>query len=205
MTDMTRFPNPPNHAQSGALFGLDARLALAIFAILTVMAGYVAYGRIGLAKTAALVSELQSINQALAAYQTDMGTFYLFTLDKAPDDTGATDLEALWDKSKLLPGFQHLWNGPYLHRETRQHPYFGRFTIFYGQSDRQTTCTIDSDCYVWLALTKVPANVWDDINKALDEDGGKQPEPADARTTSGLIQADAATDPRTLIYRTVSR
>lgn len=191
--------------QSGALFGLDARIALGIFALLALVAGYTAYGRISLAKTTALVSEIQAIDQALASYQTDMGTFFLFTLNKDEADTGAADLEALWDKSKVLPGFQHLWNGPYLHRTSRKHRDYGMFSVFYGQSDRQNTCTLDSDCYVWLALTKVPANTWAEINRALDEANGKAPEAAGDAIRSGRVQADGSADPRTLIYRSISR
>lgn len=198
-------PPPFLHPQSGALFGVDARLALLIFGLLAVVAGYVAYGRIALAKTAALVADIENIDQALQAYQTDMGTFFLFTLVKEEGDSGATDLEALWDKSRVLEGFQHLWNGPYLHRTSRKHRDYGMYTVFYGQGDRQSTCTLDSDCYVWLALSKVPQATWREINRALDESAGKTPEPAGDATTLGRVQAVEATDPLTLIYRSVAR
>ncbi|RYG58082.1 MAG: hypothetical protein EON60_13795, partial [Alphaproteobacteria bacterium] len=82
------------------MFGLDARLAMMIFAIMATVAGYVAYGRIGMARNAALIGEIEAMTDALQAYQVDMGTFYLFTLDKPVDDeTSLEDITALWDKS----------------------------------------------------------------------------------------------------------
>lgn len=195
----------PFGRQSGALFGLDARLAIGVFAIIAVIAGYVAFGRIVIAKDAALIADLEAMDQALAGYQADMGTFFLFTLDKDPEDSGAEDLEALWNVKKVLPGFQPHWNGPYLHRETRQHKEFGKFTVFYAQGDRQNVCTQDSDCYVWIGLSDVPAKVWERINAQIDEQGGKSKELQGTDISSGRIQAVNSADPRTLIYRSVSR
>ena len=190
--------------QSGALFGLDARIAMAVFALLALIAGYVAFGRIDIARQAALLADIQSIDEALQGYQADMGTFFLFTIDKSDNGTGAKDLEALWDIKRVLPGFRPHWNGPYLHRDTRQHRDYGRFSLIYAQSDRTNYCTTDSECYVWIALTKVPASKWNDINRAYDEGGGTV-EDIDHKISSGRVQADADVDPRTLFLRSVSR
>ncbi|MFZ2587411.1 MAG: hypothetical protein WAZ18_04760 [Alphaproteobacteria bacterium] len=193
-------------AQAGALFGLDARMAIAVFAIIAVIAGYVAWGRIVTAKDTVLIADIQALDEALAGYQADMGTFYLFTLAKDdPTDTGAEDLEALWDKTKVLTGFQPHWNGPYVHRDSRQHKDFGKFTVFYAQGDRTNICVQDSDCYVWLSLTHVPAKVWERLNLQVDENGGRTRELNGTDITSGRVQAVDLADPRTLIYRSVAR
>lgn len=181
-------------------------MAIGVFAIIAVIAGYVAFGRIQSAKDAVLIRDIQALDEALQGYQADMGTFYLFTLAKDdPNDTGAADLEALWDRSKVLEGFQPHWNGPYLHRDTRQHREFGRFTVFYAQSDRQNICTQESDCYVWLSLTGVPHKIWERINAQIDESGGKNRETQGRNITDGRIQALDDADPKTLIYRSVGR
>lgn len=196
----------PETCQRGALFGLDARLAIGVFALLAVIAGYVAFGRIGTAKDTALLADLQAFEQALNEYQADMGTFYLFTLNKQGDDSGgAKDLEALWDKKMILPGFQHLWNGPYLHRDNRKHRDYGRFSVFYAQPDRINYCTTDSECYVWLSLTDVPAQKWEMVNRIIDEGGGAYHERMGEQGTTGRVQSDGDTDPRMLILRTVGR
>lgn len=193
------------HPERGALFGLDARMAIGVFALLAVIAGYVAFGRVGIARDTALLADLQAFEQALAEYQTDMGTFYLFTLDKKPGDSGSGDLEALWDKSRVLPGFQRHWNGPYLHRDSRKHKTYGRFSTFYAQADRINYCTTDSDCFVWLSLTDVPAKMWASVNRIIDEGGGAYHERLGEEGSTGRVQHDGETDPRMLLLRTVGR
>lgn len=191
----------PSNSQRGAMFGLDARLAMLIFGIMAMVAGYVSFGRIGTAKQAALVRDLESLSHALEEYQTDMGTFYLFTLDKPiNDDSSLEDIEALWNKSKVKQGFQNRWHGPYVMRESRVSRTYGNYSIFYAQGDRKNYCTTDSDCYIWLSLSKVPETVWDSANTYYD---GK--EPRGSEVSSGRLQADNTTDPRTLILRTISR
>lgn len=190
--------------QHGAMFGLDARLAMVVFAVMATVAGFVAYGRISIAKNAALIREIESFEYALNQYQTDMGTFYLFTLDKPVDDTSSLeDLTALWNKDMVKPGFQPHWHGPYTTAESRRHRTYGNWSLFYAQGDRGNYCATDSDCFVWLSLSRVPAKLWNEVNGYYDERGGSERE-ADA-IRSGKIQADAATDPRTLIIRTLER
>lgn len=194
------------HSQSGMMFGLDARLAMLIFALLAVVAGYVGFGRIAIARQAALVGELQAYEQALEHYQADMGTFYLFTLNKpVNDDSSIEDIRALWDVSMVKPGFQGHWNGPYFTTETRKSRNYGNYSIFYAQKDRRNYCTTDSDCYIWLSLTQVPEKIWKQVNAYVDEANGAAPENPGDDISSGKVQADAPTDPRTLIYRTIER
>lgn len=190
--------------QRGAMFGLDARLAMVVFAVMATVAGFVAYGRIDIAKNAAVIRDIEAMEYALQQYQTDMGTFYLFTLDKPVDDTSSLeDLTALWNKDKVKQGFRQHWHGPYTTVESRRHRTYGNWSIFYADGTRGNYCSLDSDCYVWLSLSRVPAKVWNDINAYYDERGGRDKETNPI--TSGKIQSDGATDPRTLIIRTIER
>jgi type II secretory pathway pseudopilin PulG len=188
------------------MFGLDARIALAIFAILAVVAGYLAFGRVAIARQAALMSELDAIHQALDAYPTDMGTFFLFTLNKSTDDQdSSTDITALWDVNMVKPGFRRLWQGPYLHRTSRDIRGYGKLSAFYATGNRKDYCSVHSDCYVWLSVSSVPAATWKSINRTLDEGNGVSPEAPGQDISSGRIQSEADTDPRPLYYRTVER
>lgn len=193
-------------SQRGAMFGLDARLALAIFGIMAVVAGYISFGRIGVAKQTALIGELQAFEHAFMQYQSDMGTFYLFTLDKNIDDTNsAEDLAALWDETKVKPNFRKNWHGPYLNRENRRSREYGSFGVFYAQDDRQNYCTAESECAIWLSLSRVPAERWNEVNKIVDEAGGKVPEPIGEQIQTGRIQADDTGNQRVLLYRIEGR
>jgi hypothetical protein len=191
-------------SQRGAMFGLDARLAMVVFAVMATVAGFVAFGRISIAKNAAVIREIESFEFALNQYQADMGTFYLFTLNKPVDDTSSLeDLTALWDRNMVKSGFQQNWHGPYMNIESRRHRTYGNWSIFYADDNRGNYCSTESRCFVWLSLSRVPAKLWDEINTYYDERGGGEKEANPL--ASGKIQADAATDPRTLIIRTVER
>ena len=186
------------------MFGLDARLAMVVFAVMATVAGYVGFGRIGMAKTAVLIREIEGFEHALKSYQTDMGTFYLFTLNKPVNDNSSLeDLTALWNRDMVKTGFQNRWHGPYMTLESRKSRNYGNWSLFYAQGDRRNYCATDSDCFVWLSLSRVPAKTWEEINDYYDTAGGsvKETEP----TTSGKVQSDGATDPRTLIIKTIER
>jgi type II secretory pathway pseudopilin PulG len=193
--------------QSGALFGLDARLALMVFGILALVTGFVAFGRVGLARQAALLGELQAFDLALTQYQKDMGTFYLFTLDKQPDDTDSSeDLAALWDNTRVKEGFKARWSGPYLNRDQRKSHDYGFWGLFYATADRQNACSTESDCALWLTLSNVSAERWAEVNRAVDEGGGKYSEgEAGSEMNRGRVQADGETNPRILFYRIEGR
>ncbi|MFZ2620881.1 MAG: hypothetical protein WAX89_08430, partial [Alphaproteobacteria bacterium] len=188
--------------QRGAMFGMDARIALMIFGLMAVVTGYAGYSRISSAREAKLAREVQAIDQALTQYQSDMGTFFPFTIT---DSDGATDMEALWDKTRIKAGFATNWNGPYTHIESRKHSGFGTWGLVYGQADRTDFCTLDTACYVWIRLTDVPASQWEAVNRVVDEGYGNAPEAPDQRISQGRVQADGEQDPRQLFFRSVMR
>ncbi len=191
--------------QKGAMFGLDTRLTLAIMAAMTLVVGYYSIARIQDAKEGALLKELTNYEDAFLAYQADMGTFIMFTLNGGSD--GTRDVEALWDQSEVATGFQNRWGGPYYkYRDyTSDHLTYGDFTMTYGQADaNMSACTSSTDCHAWLTLTDVPLNVWLSINSIVDESLGSNTEasPED----EGKVRADSiASSPVTLFYRVLER
>ena len=186
------------------MFGLDARIAMAIFAILAVVVGYNAFSRINLAQDAVLVQEITGLDQALRQYQADMGTFFLFTLNKPPTETSSVDdLTALWDINQVKPNFRQRWHGPYFSNETRQSRHFGTYAVFYAQPDRQNPCTTESACLVWLSLNRVPAQIYDNLEKIIDPTPAKQTN--DNAINTGRLQADADSNPRMLFFQSVAR
>ncbi len=195
--------------QRGALFGFDARMALMIFGVMSLVVGFYSIGRIKIAKNAALIKELETLDSALQHYQSDMGVFFLFTYNTEEEENTQThkSLNVLWDKSKLREGFKPLWNGPYTHRNTRHHRTFGSFSVSFAQANLEDICTTTSDCYAWITLTKVPVKVWQEVNSYVDEAGGDQREPIHKAEKSGRVHAQTVDgeDTRTLFYRSVKR
>jgi len=188
--------------QRGALFGLDARVALLIFISLSIVAGYAGFSRISTAKETALAKEMKAIDQAFTQLQVDMGTFLMFALNNPID---AKNFAVLWDKFYLKPAFRKHWNGPYYTDQHLWHKEYGGYSIHFAQGDHSSGCISTSQCYVWIELTEVPYDVWNSLNGLVDESLGDIPEPTGERHIRGVIQADGATDIVNLFYRSAKR
>jgi len=191
-------------SQKGAMFGLDARVALAIFAILSSTAGYIGFSKVRKARDASALHAIESISKALQEYQKDMGNFALFTVDTPSD---SNNIEILWDITKVAPNYQKYWNGPYLQDDSTDHNVYGTFAVRYRQSDYTTACTTNNadDCYSWIILDGIPARTWATINNYVDASYGTALETAGNEHNEGRIRADGTTDPRTIYYRAISR
>tara|TARA_Y100001960_G_C14761395_1_gene874310 strand:+ start:1800 stop:2423 length:624 start_codon:yes stop_codon:yes gene_type:complete len=113
--------------KKAAMFGLDARIALAIFGSLSVISGAALYSAIANAKATAFLTDIQEMGKAWEAYLLDTGS----DLPKATDASGkhriTKDL-----KASTVAG----WNGPYLsytvdgtYTEYLSHPTYGVITM----------------------------------------------------------------------------
>lgn len=183
--------------QRGALFGLDARIALAIFGLISIVAGYYSLSKLTTARYTAFLKELLNYESAILQIQTDLGVFYQFTIDGSD---GIKDFNAIEDGTNILSRYTAKWNGPYIDGIARNHPLYGTYTINYRQANYADTCNISNDCYVWLTIDSIPENVFAFLNKYFDEDNGLMLETTP--TATGRIQANGITDPRTLRFRT---
>tara|TARA_Y100001960_G_C14774515_1_gene882217 strand:+ start:3709 stop:4344 length:636 start_codon:yes stop_codon:yes gene_type:complete len=89
-----------------AMFGLDARIALAIFGALSVISGAALYSAIQNAKATAVLTEMQEIGKAWEQYMLDTGS----DLPKETDNgTGKHRVT-----SALLSSSATGWQGPYI-------------------------------------------------------------------------------------------
>tara|TARA_Y100001960_G_C14689575_1_gene835651 strand:+ start:190 stop:816 length:627 start_codon:yes stop_codon:yes gene_type:complete len=168
--------------KKGAMFGLDARIALAIFGALSVISGAALYSAIKDARAIAFLNQLEEVSKAIDAYRLDVGR------DVVTGNTGTTrQLGVLVKDYNTDAG----WNGPYLPFEetsidviTNDKKIFkaraysdrniaGVSTISNGVSCSSTkTC----DLYITVEFNAVNKNVAEGIElyKALDAkiDGG---------------------------------
>ena len=94
--------------KKGAMFGLDARIALAIFGALSVISGAALYSAIQSANATALVTQMEEVEKALSSYYLDTGVL--------PGLSGTQDL--LIKSLVTNPGVEG-WNGPYLSMEEK--------------------------------------------------------------------------------------
>ena len=151
----------------GAMFGLDARIALAIFGALSVISGAALYSAIQQAKITSYITDMTEISKAIESYMLDTGQ------DLPKISSYATSIPELF--SSTVSG----WKGPYLSRELNG----SIFPALYPDSDvyidmldsAETTggvnygssypCTTSSDyCYYWIrynAVSEADANAMD--------------------------------------------
>ena len=159
--------------KKAAMFGLDARIALAIFGALSVISGAALYSAIQQAKVIALQTELSEIGKAIEQYILDTGT------DISLDPSGLNyDGITLNFSEEMLSSSKKGWQGPYLSFDRRDNTSLTHFAHSkYNRiaADRRTSyedgfskCSdinnTGKPCYYWIFYGDVP----NDVIKALD-------------------------------------
>ena len=160
------------HRQKGAMFGLDARIALAIFGALSVISGAALYSAIQDSKVTAILTEMDNVGKATTAYYLDTGLY-------PPSQVGGDD-KTLLNAREITESVVNGWQGPYLPFEDGatawmlDHPEYGEISInglidadwddgTLGASKCLPTTT--GSCSVFVCYTGIS----DDLMKALDE------------------------------------
>ena len=138
--------------KKGAMFGLDARIALAIFGALSVISGAALYSAIQESKVTALVTELTEISKAYEQYYIDTGGHMQTSVH------GSCCLEIY----ELTESSKHGWKGPYFtfsksngdgkYFAQHKNPYQNYTTVTYQKRDKDFTACTATDCYVWYEL-----------------------------------------------------
>jgi type II secretory pathway pseudopilin PulG len=141
--------------QRGAMFGLDARIALAIFGVLSVVGGYSATTIFKDAQITQLSTELSNLKKA---YQ----EFYLSTGDHTNRfmDLIKNDYDIVG------------WRGPYTDLlSDKSRIYDGVYSMVEGRQDVAGVPPVECTggiCSMWLKLTKVKDSVAADLDERLD-------------------------------------
>ncbi|MCP4354221.1 MAG: hypothetical protein GY793_01065 [Proteobacteria bacterium] len=97
--------------QKGIMFGLDARIALAIFGALSLIVGTALYSSIKKAKATAILTEMQEVGKAWESYYIDTGS-NLAQISILESDYRFYQLASKYLVEK--PSSSTGWNGPYL-------------------------------------------------------------------------------------------
>ena len=157
--------------KKGAMFGLDARIALAIFGALSVISGAALYSAIQDARVTAVLTEMDNIGKATTAYYLDTGVYP--SVDNG--DTGT-----LLDIHQLVTSGPTGWQGPYLGFETAAadylaHTVYGNISLHAMGAGTYADATADDNkctrgtapsasCAVFVCFDDITA----DMSKALD-------------------------------------
>jgi len=157
----------------GAMFGLDARIALAIFGALSVISGAALYSAIKEVKVVSAVTFLDELGKAFVAYYLDMGSLPSYDVDSASVV-----------HSKLLNTSSATgWKGPYtslvISATHSVYPdvYGGYMVVRLGDrtsanSTQRVACTVkdpkDKDCSIWAEWYTIPQETAEAIDLKVD-------------------------------------
>ncbi|HAG53242.1 MAG TPA: hypothetical protein DCL21_05605 [Alphaproteobacteria bacterium] len=165
--------------KKGAMFGLDARIALVIFGALSMISGAALYSAIQEAKIARVVAQINEMDKALSAYHMDTG----HAIPKIPTITDRLDLR------ELITSTESGWKGPYFPFATTGYNlapnYGGAISVSYGLKDSTNTtrasCTnIESDtCGYWFEWYSLEDDIEDQIDILID--GSSDPQNGNVR------------------------
>jgi len=148
--------------KKAAMFGLDARIALAIFGALSVITGAALYSAIQYSKVISAVAQLEEVTKACEAYLLDTG----MQIRKIVEiDAGhANAAFGLYGNDLVSDSGVSGWKGPYLPLEhigdgvlkSILNTLLGFVKIdvgVWGGATGAIACTVEKDCRIWLQMT----------------------------------------------------
>ncbi len=191
--------------KKGAMFGLDARIALAIFGALSLISGAALYSAIQKARVQTVVSYFSETTKAIEAYALDVGVL---------PARHATRTQSLAAK-ELVDSSANGWKGPYVSNETitcfsatdaclkLTSITKGDGTATYSlinpkkhdtgdaYDSNLANCTSGSDCTLWIhieGLSSSLANAVDDyVDGSIDAGEGLVRMPTPNNTTTNIF------------------
>jgi len=154
--------------KKAAMFGLDARIALTIFAALSVITGAALYKAVQHAKVVAIHQEFVEIEKAIESYMLDTGQNMPVTTDPALVNTHL-DVDELFESSIIG------WKGPYLElkkdlsdpddsmRTWHDKATYRSLFITYRKANKMN-CDGTDPCFYWIDINHISV----DMAKKLD-------------------------------------
>lgn len=177
-------------SQRGAMFGLDARIAAAIFAGLAIVAGAAITTTVQTAKVASIRDEAEKTKQAVVSLMYDLrGPIHTVT------DSATTRVYATLLTKSYMTDKQERWLGPYLSGDRAAHHSYGQRRLYRG-SEINPTASCTSNCMVWFGLDSIGS---EDLALAVNNeyDGEDELTPAN----EGEVQWDVVADDVRLYIR----
>ena len=188
----------PKNSQLGALFGLDARIALAVFSLLAVVAGAAMVMNVNESRAKGLVAELVDTGKAIEQFHADVKEDIFMVLE---EPTEARAFQALYDNTVITEADNRRgrWNGPYLRAASNLSATYGEMSIRKRSGNHQQDCDSETLCFLWLVYSEVPPDVVREANELIDGTGEA------AADVSGRIQWSQQEDRKLVLYYRISK
>jgi len=159
--------------KKGAMFGLDARIALAIFGALSVISGAALYSAIKEAKVTAIFTEMTEVIKASESFYLDTGV----NVKQASGGQDTIHIEELLDNTESRTN----WQGPYLSYEkssarnglvTEYDDIIFRIrnTTDWGKTSgiASVACSSVDDCFIWIGWLLIPTDTANALDLKID-------------------------------------
>lgn len=161
--------------KKGAMFGLDARIALAIFGALSVISGAALYSAIQESRVTQTIVQLEEAEKAMSAYYLDVGSLPLNNSNSTLNGS-----ELIEDTKSLST-----WNGPYIgyrkvdlvfmkDEDISMSYLYGKDTAWgrdTGDTIPRVPCTSMSageKCHLWIARQWVDGSIAEVVDERID-------------------------------------
>lgn len=162
-----------NILKKGAMFGLDARIALAIFGALSVISGAALYSAIQQSRVINLVTDLKEIGKAWEQY-------YLDTGEKLPFETVYTSNYLLETSGLVDDKGVNGWKGPYLPyssnsyfmKHTRYH--HAHAAIMKDNTATRAACDAVDPCGLYASINGVSLDMAKAVDLYIDGEDDKE-------------------------------
>ena len=161
--------------KKAAMFGLDARIALAIFGALSVISGAALYSAIKQARAISYLTEMQEFAKAWEAFYLDTGVEFI---PAVAGPTNANYYVMTGANLETKPSGVNNWNGPYAsylnsHGQNRHILKLSPSVTWpdSGATDgwQDGICTTGRDCALWTRVWAGAAGVDESLAQAIDE------------------------------------
>lgn len=189
----TNLTHSSTNSQRGALFGLDARIALAVFSLLAVITGAAMVLNLNESRAKGLTGELVETAKALEVFHQDVQAD-IFAVLSEPSEARA--FQALYDNSVITEADNRRarWNGPYIRASNNRNPNFGTMSLQKRGADHTKPCDAETLCFLWLVYDAVKPQIVREANEIVD--GVAEPAPE----VSGRVQWSQSDDAVQMLY-----
>lgn len=171
------------------MFGLDARIALAIFAVISVVAGTAIAISMDSTRAKALAQEMSDTGKAIESISYDMrADLYPSLIQPSPKNayTALFDVSVIKDENNL----RGKWLGPYVHATSTSSRY-GEMMIEARKASHADACMEGEPCFLWLTYANVKRAIALEVNSIID--GDKETDPAKTGRIQWVENADGTT------------
>jgi hypothetical protein len=164
-----------NIEKKGAVFGLDARIAMAIYVALALIVGSILLKTIKNIETTAIYTDLQEISKANKEYYLNTGKILESLGDSSPEEKSTRKIVSLAEASPTGSAYINYK----VDSNALSHSKYGKIRLYSltdknwdNISNADSWCSESQNCYMWISLDELEPKQLENIDKKYDVGNG---------------------------------